>query len=341
MAERLIENIGNRVLFPKGSQKKFLKDVLSKLKLSQVQLASLLSLSPRSFTDWVREKNLMTYSALDTLCSLSKTNHPKDIIIKEKYWYAKIGASLGGIARYKKYGTIGIDNEYRKTQWKKWWEQEGKNKSKIIGITKSFKSPRMSKELAEFFGIMIGDGGIQTYQIRISLNAETDAEYVKFVCQLIYKLFKITPGMTSRENSKGIDIYVSRTKLVSYLTNTLGLKKGNKLSQNLDIPNWIMKKKEYRKACLRGLIDTDGCVFHEVHTIKGRKYAYARLNFTTASPHLARSVIKIMNSFRLNPKLRRKGKSVQVEDKKKIWQYFKTIGTSNPKHMSRLNRLLT
>ena len=41
----------------------------------------------------------------------------------------------------------------------------------------------------------------------------------------------------------------------------LGLKPGNKIKSQTTIPKWIWKSDELLKACVRGLIDTDGSVY--------------------------------------------------------------------------------
>ena len=326
----------SRVFFKKNNQKKFLQDVGQIMNISQAKMALLLSVHPRSLSDWFREKNSMSFRVLKRICFLAKIKVPKNIVIKGHYWYAKKGALLGAKALHDKYGGIVGDPEYRRVQWKKWWEKEGKYKSKIIRAKKDFRIPKKSLALAEFIGIMIGDGGISKYQFFITLNQETDKDYSLYVENLIWKLFKIKPRRFFKKNSKSIDIIVSRKKLNDYLV-SIGLKSGNKLKQNLDIPEWIKKNKRYQKMCLRGLIDTDGCLFYEVHKINNKKYSYARLNFVTGSPILADSVMKILNDFNLNPKHRKNSKNsaIQIEKKDKICQYFKTIGTSNPKHLKR------
>ena len=102
------------------------------------------------------------------------------------------------------------------------------------------------------------------------------------------------------------------------------------------MPGWILAKKSYRVACVRGLMDTDGCLFYECHNIKSKKYCYPRLSFVTASVPLRDSVFGILNKLGLNPKIRNVNKRyVQIEEKEKIKEYFKIVGSSNPKHLNK------
>jgi len=242
---------------------------------------------------------------------------------------------LGAIASIKKYGRVGGDQAYQKKKWYEWWYKSGQYQK--IGCIKGslpIKIPKFSKNLAEFTGIILGDGGISKSQVRITTNKIDDAQYAIFIKNLIKKLFNLKASMCPRDNISAIDIIVSRKKLVEFCNKKLGLHIGNKLKQGLDIPEWIRKNYGFEKACVRGIMDTDGCIFNEVHNIKGKKYSYKRLNLTSYSPKLRKSVFDILSKLDLNPKIRN-NRCVQIEDKEKIEKYFQIIGTSNPKHLKR------
>ncbi|MFA5987891.1 MAG: hypothetical protein WC797_04565 [Candidatus Paceibacterota bacterium] len=327
----------NRGFFPKGRQSKFLNKIKAETGLSNQKLAATAGVHLRTFSDWKREKNSVSLQGLRNLCDLAKLPLPKDVISKPAYWYTHMGGKTGAKVLFEKYGKIPVNEKYRNKKWREWWDREGKFKN-VIFTPKKVTLPRHSPHLAEFFGIMIGDGGITRYQIGITLNSETDKDYSLYVTKLIEELFKVKVSKYARPHTKALLLRASGKELVNFL-NTNGLHTGNKLAQNLNIPNWIMNNKSYRKACLRGLLDTDGSLFYEKHCIKNKVYEYARLNFVTASPALANSVVEIMASLKLEPKLRRDGKAVQIENKTKIGKYFETVGTSNLKHLQRWQRL--
>ncbi len=332
MVESYIKKDNTRVRFPKGMQSIFLYNVLKHMNISQRKLSQIISINPRTVSDWLREKNTISFSTLNTICKYSRLSLPKNIQLIDKYWYTKIGGPLGGEALYKKHGGVVVDEEYRKKKWREWWNIEGKKRQLHIGKTKECKIPKLSASLAEFIGIMIGDGSISTYQCQITLNSETDYEYSLYVEKLVFKLFKIKISRYLRSETKALVLRFSRKKIVDFLI-TIGLKKGHKIRQKVDIPSWIKSNLEYQKACLRGLVDTDGSLFHENHKMKGKKHTYPRLSFVTSSPYLASSVMEIFELLNLSPNLRRMGQTVQLENKLKICDYFKIIGTSNPKHL--------
>jgi len=331
-----------RVIFLKGKQMKFLFEQKRKLKISWSSLADKIDINSRTLNDWKREKYSMPIDKLEKICELSNSKIPKNIKIKPAFWHIDKSSKLGASASIKKYGRVGGNQAYQKEKWYEWWNKKGKYQK--VGCIKDplpVKKPNFSKNLAEFTGIILGDGGISKNQVKITINKVADAQYALFIKNLIKDLFDIEPSMCSRKKDiSALDIIVSRKKLVEFCHKKLGLHIGNKLKQGLDIPAWIKINPEFEKACVRGIMDTDGCIFDEVHRLKNKSYSYKRLNITSASPELVKSVFNILGKNGLFPKIKN-DRCVQIEDKDRIEEYFRIIGTSNPKHRERYCRLST
>ncbi len=185
---------------------------------------------------------------------------------------------------------------------------------------------------------MIGDGGITEKQVTVTLNYITDKEYINFVSNLFKKLFTVEPALYKREKESVVNIVISRVKLVRFCK-SLGLKVGNKLRQRVDIPNWIKKETKFKITCLRGLMDTDGCIFNECHNINNKRYCYPKLSFVSYSKNLRYSVFKILSELGFHPKIRN-NRSVQLESKKDVIKYFQLVGTNNLKHKRRFKRIV-
>jgi len=327
-----------RVLFKKGEQKNFLIRVCKNLDISDQEIADKLGVHRRTFQDWCREKYSMTETALTQLSTISKIAVPKGVKFVGKYWYTSENGRKGALARMKKYGNVAGNPEYRKRKWKEWWLKEGRYlPHPIINVSTPIKTPRLSKKLAEFVGIMMGDGGMSEYQVHITLHREDDKEFIKYVVQLIDELFGIKPCVYTNHRDLGDNVVVSRRELVLFCRDKLGLHIGNKIRQGLDIPAWIYKKREYKIACVRGLIDTDGSVFTHRYRVSGKMYSYKKLSFTSMSPPLIISVLSILKSEGLNPRLAR-GKDIWLDSKADVARYFKTFGFSNLKHLKRLHK---
>lgn len=332
MVKLSIVNPTDRIYFEKGAQKKFIRRAITKIGMSQKDIAARIGISPRTLTDWLREKYSLSYKNASLIAKMSNQKIPRIVERKAQYWSAKDNAVKGGVASYAK-SKFGNNEAKRLARWKEWWQTEGNANSKIVK-PQSFIVPKKSAALAELVGILLGDGGITTYQCNITLNSVTDYEYSLYVEDLITKLFGVPVHRYAKGNSLAQNLSINRKGVVDFLI-SIGLQKGNKLAQGIKIPSWILGNKEYSRACVRGLIDTDGCVIHEIHRIKGKIYRYARLNFTSASIPFVKSVMKILETENLEPKVRRGGTAVQLEKNDKIWHYFKVIGTSNPKHLRR------
>jgi len=50
----------------------------------------------------------------------------------------------------------------------------------------------------------------------------------------------------------------------------IGLVLGNKVKQQIDIPEWIKSNNNFSLACVRGIIDTDGCFYTNSHYINSK-----------------------------------------------------------------------
>ncbi|MFH1769494.1 MAG: hypothetical protein ABH833_02390 [Parcubacteria group bacterium] len=322
-----------RVQFPKGKQKEFLFNIKRVLKWDTNEIANLVGLSTRTIRDWQREKLLMSLPAFNKLLNESGIPKPKGIKIRDPFWYTQDGGMRGYIALIKKYGHFPKNEKKRKEKWYEWWNTKGKY-SHPLTVSSPISRPRKSKDLAEMTGILLGDGGITKNQVIVTLNCRDDKEYSEYVYTLMQKLFGVTPSVYRQEEASVNKIAISRVQLVKYCVENLGLVIGDKIRQQIDIPKWVKANQKYSIACLRGLVDTDGSIFLECHKIKGKKYCYQRLNFTSLSEPLRKSVFKIYTKLGLTPKLRN-NRSVQIEKKEEIAYYFRTVDTSNPKHRRR------
>lgn len=326
-----------RAIFPKGQQSKFLLKAIKKLRFSWFELAKKINIHTRTLNDWKREQYSMPIDRLKKICGISGMKIPSGIKIKDPFWYAKKGAELGGLlgsaACIKKYGSVGGPN--RERGWDKWWNEKGKFSDNPLFRRKPINKPKRTQELAEFIGIMLGDGGIgaKGKQIHITLNSRDDAEYIKYVCGIIEKLFKRKPGICDRKSESVFVISVSSMDLIDFLIE-LGLKKGNKIKLQVDIPDWIKNNKLYSIACARGLMDTDGCVFNHSYKVNGKAYSYKKLSFTSYSQPMLKSFNDILKSVGIKARLfhDRDVRIDSVEDAKK---YFMLIGSHNPKHLNK------
>jgi len=115
------------------------------------------------------------------------------------------------------------------------------------------------EELAEFCGIMLGDGYFYKRGVRIAFDKRC-VGYINYVNNLFEKLTGVMLKLLTIKTTNQAYLYFYGTKFAQELS-TFGLITGNKIENNVGIPSWIKENNEYSKMCIRGLIDTDGCVY--------------------------------------------------------------------------------
>lgn len=221
----------------------------------------------------------------------------------------------------------------------------GRSKGGInsIGNTKEFDPPKESEKLAEFFGIILGDGNIDTYSkgkkvrcyiVKIAGNLREDYEYhSNYVSKLIKELLKEKPKIRRILKQNELFSIVYGKKITDFLKSK-GLNSGNKKENNQTIPKWICSNKKYLSACLRGLIDTDGSVHHISKRDKS-----ARISFTSYIPSLINDVHRFLNKLGIKTSKIIMNRRIYISNKSGVNKYTKIIGFSNPKHLRRLQNL--
>jgi hypothetical protein len=203
-------------------------------------------------------------------------------------------------------------------------------------VRKDIKTPERSVELAKFIGIMLGDGGMRSkYQLTVSFNYKTDREFAKYVGKLIERLFAVEHFIAKKKDSLGADIVISSAGLIDFLKKQ-GLLVGNKVKNQVDIPMWVKRNKKFQKACLSGLVDTDGSLYPHRYKVNNKWYEYLKLDFASSSKPLLNSVYVILTNLGIKASLR--GVHITISTKKDINKYFAKIGSSNIKFAERWKR---
>lgn len=305
----------SRVYLSKEDQYNLCLAAREKLGCSWAGLARHLEVHPHTFDNWYKGHLLLPENIFTKLVSIS--NFPiKDPKLLSDNW----GQVKGGEVVWLRYKRRPVNKH----------PGYGKNG---VSLAKKFPLPIFSKDLAEFIGIMLGDGGVSYSQISVTLGFTTDKKYVPYIRKLIYKLFKVKTSIYLSKRKNAIRIRASGVNLVKNLL-ILGLVQGNKIKQQFNIPVWIEQKDEYIKACIRGLIDTDGCVHRKVRReSNGIEYRSVGITFCSASKPLQVSLVRLFNI--LGFKVAMSGRTIYLCGREQIERYVEEIGFSNPKHMVR------
>lgn len=201
---------------------------------------------------------------------------------------------------------------------------------------KSIHYPELSPQLAELAGIILGDGGISQYQLTITLNRFSDLEYSKYVELLVKMVFDVQPSIYERGSV--VQIVVSRVRLIRFLLK-LNFSIGNKVRQQVNVPEWITESLELTKACIRGLLDTDGCFYVDRHQHNDKLYLNPGLSFTNQSKPILYFFKKSLEDLGFHPTQKTEC-CVFLRREEEIGRYFKEIGSSNPKHSEKYKSYL-
>lgn len=325
-----------RVSFPKGKQSKWINKLLEERKINIDRLAKICGVSARTIRDWRREKFKISKKALLQLNKQFEIPIPAEVKYLSDFWYVRKGARKGALRRMELYGPPGTVEGRKKggriSQLKRKLHPE---LYQNCILRKKFLLPQYSNNLAELVGIILGDGGITDYQLKISLNKETEPEYIELVTHLIKKIFGELPKKYyfHARKEKVCDICIGGAELIKFLKK-IGLEKGSKVLRQAGVPEWIIKNKKYSLLCLRGLIDTDGAVYYHHHTTKGSPCFNVGLTFTNHSKPLLEFVYNTLLNTGFTAKL--KEHSVYLYRFKEVKDYFKKIGSHNLHHVERM-----
>jgi hypothetical protein len=178
-----------------------------------------------------------------------------------------------------------------------------------------------SEDLAEFVGILLGDGHISPTQILVTLSKKD--QFTLYVKNLIRQIFKIKARVI-KSKTGDITTYFGSVEAVRYF-----LKMGltiNKVKSQVSIPNWIFRNKKFMRRVLRGLFDTDGSVYK-------LKFG-TQISFCNHSRPLLTSVRKMLYLLGFSPS-KISGYNLYLTKRSDLGKFFKEIGFGNRKHINR------
>ncbi len=210
-------------------------------------------------------------------------------------------------------------------------------------VRKKIKIPNdPTVELAEIIGIMLGDGCLHktkkgTYQICVAFNKK-ETLYLNHVKNLFETYFY--PYIFNINEQKDEFLLVKGSKEIGMYMKSIGLMSGNKIKNKVKIPEWIFTNHSFMVAVLRGLFDTDGCIY--------RKYDhYAQIQFKFGSPYILNSIKRALlylfyNPTKIQKELNHKnffGYKLYLSRQGEIDRFFEEIRPMNQKHVDRYNKI--
>lgn len=208
----------------------------------------------------------------------------------------------------------------------------------------------MEKEekIAEFVGIMLGDGCIGKYpnrsrekiryqhRVKVTLDSR-NKEYTGYVSNLLREVLGIEPKVYYKKSENTVDIAIYQKEIYLYVINNIGLLASPKWNR-MSVPLKYQHGKLGRLV-LKGLFDTDGCV--TLFNNNGIKYPRIeiRLSPSPAQDQINNILLENSFSFRIQ-KLERGKTKIRISGKNELKKWFDIIGSSNPIHAEKANQFL-
>jgi len=186
-------------------------------------------------------------------------------------------------------------------------------------------SEKYTSNLAEFFGIMLGDGHLAYFQVMVTLGTK-ESDYVQYVKQMMRKLFGIEGHVAT--NRKGYHtVYLGSRSLVEWFKNE-GLET-NKVKSQVDVPKWIFRKDQYISRFLRGFFDTDGSIYK-------LKFGM-QISFCNHSLPMLQSLHFMLKRLGYRPSAI-SGWQIYLTRRDDVYRFFKEIKPANTKHLERYRK---
>ncbi|MFH0798437.1 MAG: LAGLIDADG family homing endonuclease [Candidatus Woesearchaeota archaeon] len=183
--------------------------------------------------------------------------------------------------------------------------------------------PNLSNDLAEFLGVLAGDGHLHGHpsELAITSHAFLDRYHIEVhIKDIFIRLFKANPTILFQRNVIKLRFYSK--DLVSFLHEEFKLPIGKKMN-NLHIPSSILDNDDYLLSYLRGLFDTDGSINRHYKTT-------AMVEITSGDACFLEEVKQAL--IRLGFRVSSGCKSVRIYKKSEIDRFFSMIRPRNPKH---------
>ena len=151
------------------------------------------------------------------------------------------------------------------------------------------------RKLAYLVGAALGDGNLSNPNGRaIRLRITCFAGYTKIAKEIldtIRFLFPKNAVSIVGRNPNCFDISLYSNRLADWIP--WQVNKGSKMAQHAHVPLWIMEDARLSQECLRGLIQTDGCIY----TDRG----YLMINFVNNTEELVEDAQDILIDLGYHP----------------------------------------
>lgn len=150
--------------------------------------------------------------------------------------------------------------------------------------------------LAYLIGVALGDGNLSNPNGRaVRLRISCCLDYPKVAKEIERSIHTLLPHNRISTVRKGtarcVDISVYSNVLAEWMPWRASA--GSKIEQGAHVPEWIFERPTYMRACLRGLFQTDGCIYSD--------RGYQMVHFTNTIHELAHDAHRMLTELGFRP----------------------------------------
>lgn len=209
----------------------------------------------------------------------------------------------------------------------------------------------LSKELCEFIGAIIGDGCVSGhldangkcyYHVNITGDSELDRDYLtNRISYIVKNIFNINSRIYFRKNQRAMIANFYSKKIFMILTKRFGFNAGSK-TFTVKIPEEILNsKKEFVFSTIRGIFDTDGCVFLDKRKVYSKPYPRITLQIASEPLFLQlKSFLENYFSLYTNHRVRENMYCMEVYGHGQFEKWMQLIGFSNQRHLKKAAQIV-
>ncbi|HUD44621.1 MAG TPA: LAGLIDADG family homing endonuclease [Patescibacteria group bacterium] len=176
--------------------------------------------------------------------------------------------------------------------FKKWRDERRK-----LGIIPNYLPLIRSKDLAEYIGVVLGDGNISNFprtERLIIVGNSKNTGFIRRYSLLTQLIFGKTATVSKMSGVNAIRMSIYQ----KYLSKRLGIPSGDRANYNFEIPKWILSNKIYIISLLKGLFEAEGSL--SIH--KGT-YTY-NFQFKNSNQSLLKAVTDSLLYLGYHPEVR-------------------------------------
>ena len=202
---------------------------------------------------------------------------------------------------------------------------------------KNIKYPKPSELLAEFIGIFLGDGSFGSrYQVAMSWNHRCEEPYARHIQKMVHKLFGLDSRIRVRKKYGSAEVIIDSSNMVDYLKKLIGIKAGGK-KKSFKLPAWLSRNKRYKIGFLRGLFDSEGCIYKHRYYSNAKAYSYAKIAVTNYCDRILSVFQHFLKSVKIDSvKYRNR---IHIYSNADTKRFFALVGSNNSKNIIRFKEL--